>query len=769
MAGQNPQSLPVETSNTNTTPNTETQPTNSQKGQPTKVEISSGNPPVTITVERPYPGRVKYAVASTGQQTAPQPYDSANTDQNNQLINQLISTYFKDENGEPAKVTQVLEQEDADTQANTSTGSSEPLERVSQADNIPLDLRLVYLVDDKTGNVIYSLSTDVEKELVDGFMVPPKPTDNPKIPRNAGAKGVTTDNFYPFYGVPAIMSEQAYINLQAAGGKGQNKLLIDRANQPRFYDAQNPDVAGNLGLAKTPTTTNIINWSNLENNRYKFPYKYQDFVFCKWWQKIPNNYMITLRRYPYPVSDAVTSPQEKRAEVNLDRLYPVATMVTFLGEETQNKISTIVGPIETGLKWKDVKADVWEVTQSTEPATINNPAPGLAKVLGFVQNGAAGAKTDRAPMTPVDPYNNGPYVNKILGPVNVITSVKGRERGLEFKHEITLVFEYSIRSIGGINTKAAGLDILANALLMTSASAPFWGGMNRFAPHVGRGDHDPFLGGDAGRAAWLKGDPEGFFNALKTQFTSILDSVSDLFQKISADPIGGLKEIAGKAAGEFMKLNTTEARGQISGLHAILTGAPVGDWHLQVGSPLNPIMMIGNLICSNAKIEFNDELGPDDFPTEIKITVTLEHGMPRDKNAIESMFNYGQGRIYGLPKGYEENMSSNKATGVDKPTTQTTTDGQAQGAGNQTVAASQSPVTAGRGGQGSRRAIVRGVPSDRSQRPSIVGSEVAFEQMYSPSRISKTAYTRSAYVSLYGLGNAVPSDNPDPNATPPSK
>ena len=719
---------------------------NSQNGQPSRVQTNDG---IIIRVIKT--GGVKYAEASTGQQTSPQPFVSSNASQNLTLINELLSTYFP-----LSIVTSILDQEPAAQPANQGTPQSQPTETITGADNVPLDLRLVYLIDDKTGSVLYSLSTDVEKELVDGFMIPNDPKKGGDgIPKNAGRTDVDTSNFTPFYGVPAIMSEQAYINLQAAGGKGANKLLIDRANQPRFYDNFNPGADTNpLGPAKTPTTTNIINWSILDQNKYKFPYKYQDFVFCKWWQKIPNNYMVTLRRYPYPVSDAVTTPAERRSEVKPNNLYPVATMVTFLGEDSGNKISAIVGPIETGLKWKDIKADVWEVTQSTEPASVNNPAPGLAKVLGFMQAGAVGAKTDRAPMTPVDPYNNGPYANKILGPVNVITSVKGRERGLEFKHEINLVFEYSIRSIGGINTKAAGLDILANALLMTSASAPFWGGMNRFAPHVGRGDHDPFLGGDAGRQAWIQGNPEGFFNALKEQFTGILGNISDLFSKITADPIGGLKEIAGGAAKEFMKLNTTDARGQISGLHALLTGAPTGEWHLQVGSPLNPLMMIGNLICSNAKIEFNDELGPDDFPTELKITITLEHGMPRDKNAIESMFNYGQGRIYALPKGYEQSLSGNNESNVDANSAKSTPISGVIG-GDKSTGSSPSFAQAGRNGQGSRRALVKGAPGDRSQRPSIVGGEKAYEQTYSISKLVKTAVTRSAHVSLYGLGNAI--------------
>ena len=39
-------------------------------------------------------------------------------------------------------------------------------------------------------------------------------------------------------------------------------------------------------------------------------------------------------------------------------------------------------------------------------------------------------------------------------------------------------------------------------------------------------------------------------------------------------------------------------------------------------------------------------MGYDDFPTEVKFTVELEHGMPRDNAGIENMFNGAKGRIY---------------------------------------------------------------------------------------------------------------------------
>jgi hypothetical protein len=52
------------------------------------------------------------------------------------------------------------------------------------------------------------------------------------------------------------------------------------------------------------------------------------------------------------------------------------------------------------------------------------------------------------------------------------------------------------------------------------------------------------------------------------------------------------------------------------------------------------------------EVEWNDELGPDDFMTEIKITVHLDHGMGRDSDSIQSIFNKGMGRIYDLPNGF---------------------------------------------------------------------------------------------------------------------
>ena len=84
--------------------------------------------------------------------------------------------------------------------------------------------------------------------------------------------------------------------------------------------------------------------------------------------------------------------------------------------------------------------------------------------------------------------------NFVISPsVNRIDEIAKRAPGIEFKMDgLKLTFEYSARPIGGVNPKAAILDILANFLTIGSVSAMFWGGQHRF---MGKSVKYPFMGG----------------------------------------------------------------------------------------------------------------------------------------------------------------------------------------------------------------------------------------------------------------------------------
>lgn len=516
-----------------------------------------------------------------------------------------------------------------------------------------------------------------------------------------------------FIGTQAVVNSYAITKLY---GSNSGEYLVDKKGERRWYEIDNTQ-DGRLSYSLNPTTTSIINWG--EGDPYgRTPYHFSDFVFCKYWNIVPNNRMITLRRFPAPIVDNLKfpgmdgfsgagTPSEKSddgyspptdangnilpgiegegSNFNGERgtdiptedqgsgkkvsFPPMATAITYFGEETNNQLSDIL-KFTTGFNWGETEADVFEVGTLSNPDMEAGPA-GLFGGLGSMArmlNIASGNFDSNAIMNegnlPPDPYSDGPYENRVIGPVNAITSVRKRERGLQYENKISLTFEYVARPIGGVNTKAVLLDIISNFLVIGSATAMFWGGQHRF---MGQPQRYPFIGGDKGIQQWYRGDPLGWGQTSIESFSTkivgaggVLDMAKNFFSSLlggdgDKDIMGGAKNIL---AGDNIASNIIKARAAerskgaipyLTGLRALLIGEPVGEWHITIGNPLNPIAMIGNLICDNIEVEFGNELGPDDFPLDVKITVNLEHGMARDRDAIQSMFNRGMGRIYDLP------------------------------------------------------------------------------------------------------------------------
>ena len=553
------------------------------------------------------------------------------------------------------------------------------------------------------------------------------------------------------YGIASIVNP--YTLTKLCGGlstTGQDESLqvenhlYDVRDKRRFYD-RSVQAEDDILSISNPTTTNIITYSN-RDPWGRTPYYFQDFVFCKYWNIIPNNRLITLRKYHAPVYDNLQFSNMYKGEgdtVNDQAVFaPIATVLTYFGDETSNSISSLMS-FSTGTKWKDITAGIHEVSgeAGSNPRSViddmfNNGGGfptgesnimqsiigktnfitgkyfSYAKFVGLLSPGGYNIERDQDYFEKMTQANIDPseqlYENKIKGPVNRVDSTKARDAGITYDQKLTVTCEYVARPIGGVNTKAAMLDILSNCLEIGSVEAMFWGGGYRFniKPQLypfkntafkNRIMDDLYAGrifgkdgalahtveglrklgeSDPGTFAWdnvvnsLKGifghtlgAIGGLINSIgNTLFGNAFDFVSQAFEK-AGDAVSSGSGTEGKnklqnALGNLTKnLNDmwkTQVMKQvtmpsINGMRALLTGEPVGNWHLMVGNPLNPMMVIGNLICTGMKIEWGEELGPDDFPTEMKVIYDLEHGMARDKAAIQSMFNRGNGKIYELP------------------------------------------------------------------------------------------------------------------------
>ena len=437
------------------------------------------------------------------------------------------------------------------------------------------------------------------------------------------------------------------------------------------------------------------------------PYYWKDFLYCKYYGTIPNNYMITLRRFPTPVLDNLSVPESvKTSEAYLTKGAgrPVAQAVTWFGGNTGNVLSSLI-QFTTGLEWDpDTQADV--ITQEatskgfygdlpyksfSEAARVVTGTDDLSLALQSIGENAA---------IYADPNNTTVESRRYSGlrdrategnfgllskyqwvPMDVIKDTYVRKSGLKFTWEnLNVVFEYDLTSVGEVNTKAAMLDIMGNLLSIGTNYGNF------LSPDIKYNSEFPavgFPGGEEGLLQFYK-DPLNFIltygekilnaqgQATKsaqgaqitgeispgasssTENSDLAELRAQILQLTNKDgatvDINKIRDLSKKFPGALRRILqnvvTADYIEKIQASSSLLTGTPIGEWHLTIGNPCNPIAMIGNLICDDLKIEFGDALGPDDFPTTIKATFTLKHARSRERGEIESIFNRGDGRLY---------------------------------------------------------------------------------------------------------------------------
>jgi hypothetical protein len=414
----------------------------------------------------------------------------------------------------------------------------------------------------------------------------------------------------------------------------------------------------NINDLKNPTVTQIIERTSALTDNYAYRYQYSDFALAKYYGKIPNNMLITLRRFSYPAADDIVTPQALSADgKTMEKIQQpdIARAVTWLGETPGNVMGDIL-KFSNGYSWKDAESTVQTLNskQGASSGKFGSMVEGN-KILSAMANGGAGrdavAANANKQNAGFDSFS-ATYPNHVFGPMNVIKNVLVREQGLKFEQEFTIKFEYELRAFEGANPKIMMLDQLANILALTYNNAPFWGGSVRY---IGDGSVAKPLGN---LSKLREGDYLGFAGSIvddmgkmfKGAGTGMSGAAGALMNGDIGGALGALKDnkfLNNLIGGMAMDMFNTPQGGQAAA--SLLTGDPTGNWHLTVGNPLNPIMVIGNLCMTDCEITFEGGMGIQDFPEHMTAVIKLKPGRPRDKAEIESMFNSGRGRFYLQP------------------------------------------------------------------------------------------------------------------------
>lgn len=358
-------------------------------------------------------------------------------------------------------------------------------------------------------------------------------------------------------------------------------------------------------------------------------YKAGDFVYCAR-HGLSVNRMITLRRFPFPAMNDITLKENSPTP-------DFARMVTYMDNDI-NPVSEVC-KISWALPWKALSSSIDTPTAVGDSKGINGF---MGKIAEYIDPDLTTAKLQGENVVGYDPYHDQ---NKVYGPVDSIrkTHIYGSDEGLVSEPEFQITFDYELRSINGINQKHAFIDLLSNILACTYNDATFWGGAynwkglrpSKFAltklRQLNGKNLEDFLG-----------NAQGLLKNTVSQFSGpgggkkAIEVLKQIATNALTGLVGGWLDKLGRAS--YFQMNS------------LLTGEPVGNWHLTIGNPLNPIMRIGNLMCTNTEFKFDENsFGYDDLPEKFSVVVTLKSAMPLDRAGIEALFSIDPGRIYFKP------------------------------------------------------------------------------------------------------------------------
>ena len=417
-------------------------------------------------------------------------------------------------------------------------------------------------------------------------------------------------------------------------------------------------------------------------------YRYIDFMFCRDLGKIPNNHLLTLRKFTRPVGDNINTRLPKSdTPYNFNQSMDVGRLVTWFGNG-DNKLEDIIKynyvatfkQFDSKIQEVDSHEDdestgiIGKIVNTINPRYNQAMSQGRTGSHNFIsQLGGRYLSTSFANFGRGGQYDRhdifGMYDHhKIYEPKNTIQSTHVYEGKLTFSQEFTIKFSYKLRAYDNINPRAAFLDLIGNILAVTYRSGTFWGGSRMFkgAPpnKVGTAKVNAFLdrtfdtlGGIGNNLLSGNLDIGGTLGSI---WGAVKQIASDAFNtakslalgntstkgKSPLQVIGAIVKHTGLWSGVQGMIKNGLGRPAVYALDSLLTGDNVGLWHLTIGNPRNPIMSIGNLIIDKSEITQSGPLGLDDFPTDLMVSVSLKHGRPRDSAEIQKMYTKGSGPIY---------------------------------------------------------------------------------------------------------------------------
>ena len=159
-------------------------------------------------------------------------------------------------------------------------------------------------------------------------------------------------------GISTIRSKSnawTLLNYRAySGGSVYGDVDYDQFNKT-VIDAEKNNILN-------PTANRIVEYSST-NGGLGFSYNYRDFIQAEHYGQISNEFLVTLRRFAFPIGDDIRNTIGTDTEgKQVDRSEPdIARAITWLSPALGNEMKDILG-FGTGFGWETIESEVQTAT-----------------------------------------------------------------------------------------------------------------------------------------------------------------------------------------------------------------------------------------------------------------------------------------------------------------------------------------------------------------------------------------------------------------------
>jgi len=402
--------------------------------------------------------------------------------------------------------------------------------------------------------------------------------------------------------------------------------------------------------------THLQNTSYIDGNNDKNPYSLllekfanipsmklvpADFAYLTDLGVYPINRLIILRRYAEGVV--------VRNNLNDIDAEPISTIVGWVSDKEEKMFSITFSERwknSTELFWNSIAGIIKDETMIDVSNSI--PAPGWAQ--GFLYQFLA--KSGYASDT-IEPGEIP------IGDPDVLKESMTREtesQGLESTFSFTLKTSYEQKYIQGVDSGSAMLDIINNSLRMGTSDMKYM---------LGGKTKDLMTTVSGGASEWVA--------TIKEIVKSFADTTLEMIKKTGESTAIAVNLISGKEdkvndvaniISDALDAAIKRYRWKLRGSLGVTTGEPTTPWHLTIGNPRNPIVSVGNMIVEGT-LDFGNEMGFNDMPTQIDATYVVKLGRSLGKNEIVDILDNTYSREYSNVKAGDVVVEQNQTTQTD--------------------------------------------------------------------------------------------------------